>query len=275
MNCSTLAAQQRAAEEALGVSEHELQRIKQKGCFTTSQDRAIMRNPDYRALPYPALANPILSLELDPNNKYSAINQAEGFISPFIDGVTNQAVQVRPTVPGTSMAGTGDLAAMAGAYLDSEQTQKNDVYRRIADSIRGAPANVSESGPTRQVRSEAELQQLEREEATAERYVPIESAAQVTATGLYGSSNDPARGVLSPPTRSKRPSFLQACKLHCRAALYDLMHYDVLLPERLAEAGFQTRLGYVATREGRGPYLLTVLVAAMLLLYVSCLLVRR
>ena len=275
MNCSTLAAQQRAAQEALGVSEHELQRIKQRGCFTTSQDRAIMRNPDYRALPYPALANPILSLEFDPNNKYSAINQAEGFVSPFVDGVTNQAVQVRPAVPGTSMAGTGDLAAMAGAYLDSEQTQQSDVYRRIADSIRGAPSNVSESGPTRQGLSEAELHQLARDRTTAERYEPVQTAAQVTAAGLYGSANEPARDALSPPPRSKRPPFLEACKLHCRAALYDLMHYDALLPERLTEAGCKTRLGYVATREGRGPYLLTVLVVAMLLLYVSYLLARR
>jgi hypothetical protein len=277
MNCSTLAAQQKAAQEALGVSEHELQRIKQQGCFTTSQDRAIMRNPDYRALPYPALANPILSLEFDPNSKYSAINQAEGFVSPFIDGVTNQTVEVRPTVPGASMAGTGDLAAIAGAYLDSETTQQKDVYRRIADSIRGAGPRESESSPTRQGLSEAALHQLAIEETTVERYEPIQSAAQVTAKGLYGSSGPhqaAARTDLPAPGPAQQRSFLQACKHHCRAALYDLMHYDALLPQLLEAEGCRTKLGYLATREGRGPYLLTVLVTALLLLYLCWLLFR-
>ncbi|NDE02443.1 MAG: hypothetical protein EBZ91_12000 [Gammaproteobacteria bacterium] len=277
MNCSTLAAQQKAAQEALGVSEHELQRIKQQGCFTTSQDRAIMRSPDYRALPYPALANPILSLEFDPNNKYSAINQAEGFVSPFIDGVTNQKVEARPTVPGASMAGTGDLAALAGVYLDSETTQQSDVYRRIADSIRGAGARESESSPTRQGLSEAALRQLAVEETTAERYEPVQSAAQVTAKGLYGSGEPrapPQQELWPPPPAHPHRSFLQACRHHCRAALYDLMHYEALLPARLAAEGCRTKLGYVATREGRGPYLLTVLVVALLLLYLCWLLFR-
>lgn len=284
MKCSTLAAQQKAAQEALGVSEHELQRIKQQGCFTTSQDRAIMRNPDYRALPYPALANPILSLEFDPNNKYSAINQAEGFVSPFIDGVTNQVVQARPTVPGMSMAGTGDLAAIAGAYLDSDKAQASSVYARIADSIRGAGARESESSPTRQGLSEAALHQLAVDETTAERYEPIVSAGQVTAAGLYGSSvQQPAAGqpqVVPQQAIQRRgppsgPTFAQACARHCRGMLYDLMHFDALKQEQLSAHGCATRVGYVVARDGRLPYLLSTLLAVLLVLYVSWLLLKR
>lgn len=284
MKCSTLAAQQKAAQEALGVSEHELQRIKQQGCFTTSQDRAIMRNPDYRALPYPALANPILSLEFDPNNKYSAINQAEGFVSPFIDGVTNQVVQARPTVPGMSMAGTGDLAAIAGAYLDSEKAQTSSVYARIADSIRGAGARESESSPTRQGLSEAALHQLAVDETTAERYEPIVSAGQVTAAGLYGSSGQQpgAEELRAMPQQAVQPrappsglTFPQACARHCRGMLYDLMHIDALKQDQLAAHGCTTRVGYVVARDGRLPYLLSTLLAVLLVLYVSWLLLKR
>jgi hypothetical protein len=265
MHCSTAAGQQRAAQDALSVSEHELQRIKQQGCFTTAQDRAIMRNPDYRALPYHALANPILALEFDTNNKYTAINQAEGFTSPFVDGVTNQVVQVRPTVPGLSMAGTGDLAAISGALLSSDEDDKRQIYRRIADSIRGAPPKVSEESPTRQGASEAALKEMAVRESLAAQMQPITDAADVTAQAIYGQR--------APDLQ--KSGLLEQCKQRCRAALYDLMHYDSILEEQLHEAKCSSRLGYALTREGRLPYLLLVLTGFFLFLYVAFLLMRR
>lgn len=268
MHCSTAAGQQRAAQEALSVSEHELQRIKQQGCFTTAQDRAIMRNPDYRALPYPALANPILALEYDTNNRYTAINQAEGFTSPFVDGVTNQAVQVRPAVPGLSMAGTGDLAAISGALLGSDEDDKQQIYRRIADSIRGAPPKASEESPTRQGASEAALRELAVRASLEAQRQPLADAAEVTAQAIYGASAAPAP---QPPTGG----LLDQCKLQCRAALYDFMHYDAIRPEQLEDAGCRTRFGYVVTREGRLPYLLLTLTTGCLVLYIFYLLLRR
>lgn len=275
MNCNILAGEQKAASDALSVSEYELQRIKQQGCFTSSQDRAIMRNPDYRALPYPQLANPILSLEFDPNSKYSAINQAEGFVSPFVDTVTNQVVQARPTVPGSSMAGTGDLAAIAGAYLESApplQASSSSVYARIADSIRGAPPRESESSQTRQGLSEAELHQLVEEETTAARYEPVQSAAQVTVGTLYGGAAGPAAGsagssVPRPLLPESAPGFLAKCQLHCKGLLYDLMHYDKLSPELLAEEACSSKMGYALTRQGRLPYLLTTLLIFLCVFY--------
>lgn len=282
MNCNLLAGEQKAANDALSVSEYELQRIKQQGCFTSSQDRAIMRNPDYRALPYPQLANPILSLEFDPNSKFSAINQAEGFVSPFIDAVTNQVVQARPTVPGSSMAGTGDLAAIAGAYLESTppQTSSSSVYARIADSIRGAPPRESESSPTRQGLSEAELHRLVEEETTAARYEPVQSAAQVTVGSLYGGAARDAVGTSAPVQRTlpeagqrflapaRGPGFLAKCQLHCKGLLYDLMHYDKLSPDLLAEEACSSKMGYVLARQGRLPYLLTMLLVFLCVFYV-------
>ena len=281
MNCNILAGEQKAASDALSVSEYELQRIKQQGCFTSSQDRAIMRNPDYRALPYPQLANPILSLVFDPNSKYSAINQAEGFVSPFVDTVTNQVVQARPTVPGSSMAGTGDLAAIAGAYLESTPPQaSSSVYARIADSIRGAPPRESESSPTRQGLSEAELHQLVEEETTAARYEPVQSAAQVTVGSLYGGAARAAAATSASVPRTlpeggqrllapiRGPGFLAKCQLHCKGLLYDLMHYDKLSPDLLAEEACSSKMGYALTRQGRLPYLLTMLLVFLCVFYV-------
>ena len=249
MHCSTAAAQQRAAQEALSVTEQELQRIKQQGCFTTAQDRAIMRNPDYRALPYPALANPILALEFDTNNKYTAINQAEGFTSPFVDGVTNQVVQARP------------------ALLNSDEDDKQQIYRRIANSIRGAPPKVSEESPTRQGASEAALKEMAVQESLAAQLRPITDAADVSAQAIYGQS--------APDSQKRSGSLIEQCKQQCRAALYDIMHYDAILKEQLEEAKCKTRLGYVLSRDGRMPYLLLALTAFFLLLYVAFLLVRR
>lgn len=271
MNCSTAAGQQKAAQEALGVSENELQRIKQQGCFTTAQDRAVMRNPDYRALPYPALANPILSLEYDTNNKYTAINQAEGFTSPFIDGVTNQRVQVTPTVPGLSMAGTGDLAAIAGAFLSSDQEDKAAIYARIADSIRGAPAKTSEASPTRQAVDEVALRQLAAEESSVAQLQPISSISQVTAQKIYGGA--PAKTSTAEATDHQ--DFFKRCKTQCRAALYDAMHYDAIVQDQLEGAKCRSRLGYIVTREGRLPYLLFVMTMLLLAAYVGVLLFRR
>lgn len=267
MHCSTAAGQQRAAQEALSISEHELQRIKQQGCFTTAQDRAIMRNPDYRALPYPALANPILALEFDTNNKYTAINQAEGFTSPFIDGVTNQVVQARPAVPGLSMAGTGDLAAISGALLSSDEDDKQQIYKRIANSIRGAPSKVSEASPTRQGASEAALKEMAIRESLEAQMQPISNAAEVTAQSIYGQrAPQPPKAV---------GGLLEQCKSQCRAALYDFMHYDAIVTEQLEEAKCRTRMGYVLTRDGRLPYIMLTLTAFCLALYLAFLLLRR
>jgi len=272
MHCDAAAGEQIAAREALSISEHELQRIKQKGCFTTAQDRAIMRNPDYRALPYPALSNPILSLEFDTNNKYTAINQAEGFTSPFIDGITNQRVEVSPTVPGLSMAGTGDLAAIAGTLLGSDKEQKTAIYSRIANSIRGAPAKFSEESQTRQGADEMALRQLAMEESSVAQLQPISSASQITAKGLYGESQPQSQASTA---LAQSSDFFERCKLQCRAALYDVMHFDEIAQGQLDAARCRSRLGYIATREGRLPYLLLVATATLLALYLFVLLIRR
>jgi hypothetical protein len=269
MNCSIAAGEQQAAKQALSVSEQELQRIKQMGCFTTQRDRAIMRNPDYRALPYPALSNPILSLEYDPNNKYTAAAQAEGFTSPFVDAVTNQRVQARPTVPGMSMAGTGDLAAIAGAYLEPEEEQKSRIYRRIADSIRGAPAKVSEESQTRQGVDEASLRELAMRQAQLAEMQPLTGASQVTAQMLYGGSQTGGAADAADA------DFFSRCKLHCRAALYDLMHLDGIVEQQLREEGFRHRVGFVTMRDGRLPYLLFVLSMLFLVMYVLGLMMSR
>ena len=259
MQCSVAAGQQKAAEQALSISERELQRIKQQGCGTTRQDRSIMRLPDLRALPYPALADPILALEYDPNNKFTAVNQSQGFTQPFVDAVTAQDVVVRPTVPGSSMAGVGDLAAISGALLDQEDTVKENVYNRIATSIRGAPLKVSESSQTRQGQDEAAARELATALSAAELLVPIANESQVTAELLYGAGK-----------QQEQQPFLQACRDHCRGALYDAMHFDSLAGETTC-----LKLRHIACRDGRLPHLLFVITLLCALAYFLAVLLRR
>ena len=253
MQCNVAAGEQKAAMEALSVSERALQRIKQQGCSTTQQDRSIMRQPDYRALPYPQFSDPIVELEYDTNNRYTAANQSAGYIHPFVDEVTAQNVVARPAVPGLSMAGTGDLASIAGSLF----SQETDVsaYRRIADSIRGAPLKMSESSPTRQNLAQ------QRETASLEPHFvadnPITTPRQVTAQLLYGDSGGKPEG------------FPERCRRHARAALYDLLHYGDISEEHVRAAGCSHRAGYVLSRGGRMPY---VLFLVTLLFFAVCLL---
>jgi hypothetical protein len=244
MPCNIAAGEQMAAKHALSVSEKQLQLVKQQGCTTTQQDRSIMRLPDLRALPYPAFSDPIVELEFDTNNKYTAANQSEGFVHPFIDDVTAQDVIARPTVPSTGMAGTGDLAAIAGSMFAEEPDSR--LYQRIADGIRGGQPRVSESSQTRQ----APPPRAELEPHFAPNS-PISTPQQVTAKLLYGSGR-----------------FVDRCGGHLRGALYDAMHYDAITPEMLREAGCRHRMGYLASREGRLPYLLFLLTALLLVLVV-------
>ena len=266
MNCSVGAAEQKAAQLALSVAEGELQRIKQRGCFTSSRDQAIMRNPDYRALPYPALANPIVALEFDTNNKYTAAAQSEGFTSPFVDEVTNQSVQARPTTPGMTMAGTGDLSAMAAAYLEPEAEQKQRIYSRIADSIRGSTAKLSEASQTRGggFGESGGARATEAAQTAANRTHPVTEASQVTSQMLYGAA-----------TTTTEVNFFERCKRQCRGALYDLMHFEAIDRARLEEANCRSKLGYVTTREGRLPYLLLAFTSLLLVAYLGLLLFRR
>lgn len=261
--CSTNAGEQRAANLALSVSERELQYVKQFGCGTTQQDRSIMRNPDYRALPYPQLADPLPALEYDTNNKYTAALQSDGFVHPFVDEVTAQSVRPRPTVPGTTMSGVGDLAAITGAYLGDDDDSSRSFYQKIADGIRGGPARVSETPPTRQgfVQDFAAEQRGE----TSPPNLPIFSEAQVTRQMLYGDG----------PKKTAAESFLQRGRQHCRATLYDLMHYDAITDDLLRAERCSSKLGYIVSRQGRLPYLLFVLTLVLLLAFFCLVLWRR
>lgn len=215
-----------------------------------------MRQPDYRALPYAKFSNPKVELEYDVNNRYTAANQSQGYIHPFVDEVTAQSVAVRPAVPGLSMAGTGDLASIASSLFSPDSD--TGAYQRIADSIRGGPVRMSESSPTRQ--------QLTEVTATAElqpRFVPdnpILTPQRVSTQLIYGdASRSGSRGASSFPER---------CRTHFKGALYDLMHFEDITERQLEAAQCSHRLGFVATREGRLPYLaflLAVLLAGVII----------
>ena len=266
MQCNVAAGQQKAADMALSVSERELQRVKQQGCATTQQDRNIMRAPDYRALMYPQLSDPLPALEYDINNRYTAASQSDGFVHPFVDEPTSQLVQPRPTVPGTTMSGVGDLAAIAGAYLGNEEDQKISIYQRIANGIRGGPARTSESQPTRQGFVQDYV--AEQHGKTVPSNLPVFSEAQVTKQMLYGSSRDSAKSRL-------RRGFVANCQNHCRGTLYDLMHYEAIMPQMMQNENCSSKLGYITMRDGRLPYLLFVLTLFVIAAYIMLNVLRR
>jgi hypothetical protein len=237
--------------QALSVSENALQRIKQQGCGNTSQrDSQVMRAANYRALRYPQLSDPIVELEFDVNNRYSAVNASLGFVHPFVDEVTAQDVIARPTVPGMSMAGVGDLAAISGTMFSEEPDGR--LYQRIADGIRGGPLKVSESSPTRQdLADERSVAALEPRNIPNG---PITTPQQVTAQLLYGEG----RG------KETEMGFPERCRMHAKGALYDMLHYGDIQDEQLRAAGCESRPWYVASRGGRLPYVLFVFTLILL-----------
>jgi hypothetical protein len=237
MNCNVAQAEQDAAREALSVSESELQRIKQRGCSVSQRDAVIMRNPDYKALPYPILHRAQFEEE-DVNNKYLAEAQARGFVSPFVDEATNDKVEAYPAVPGLSMAGTGDLQAMASAYLASNDDDLRRIYTNLANL--------------------ADTTDLSREPRR-----PRESLEKEIREDLYGSARTTSRPSERCPVNLR--GIATRCREKARGALYDLMHFDAISPEQTT--GYSCKLAYVISREGRLPYLLFALTCLAFVAY--------
>ena len=150
MECSTRNGQAIAAADVLSVSEVDLQRIKQRGCGATKQDRSLMRLPDLKALTQPIPQSVPIEVSAGANNMFlgrQSVN-AEGFVPPFVNApqeegqtpanyiqTVNTVSAGNSAVPGLEFSGTGEIAQLNKVMFGSPPV----VYKQMAASIQGEP----------------------------------------------------------------------------------------------------------------------------------------
>lgn len=269
MICDAARGELEAAREALAVSERELQRVKQKGCeIATQSDRRVFQVPNYKALPWPVVTGPDITLEYDANNKNlgrASINAVE-FAEPFTagSGSLERATIHKPAynAPGTDFAGSSNLIATERAsFVDSELPQP-PLYQKLASSIRmdfeGIVPPGSETAPAAMAQS-----QLGTTLGTLE---PRIDAPRMPArnASIYGDK-------LQPTGKSFGIRLARAV----RGALYDCLHLSDITNEHLYASNCSSKLEYVTSRDGRGPYLAFVAIAAALVAFLIYQLIFR
>lgn len=269
MICNAARGELEAAREALAVSERELQRVKQKGCeVATQSDRRVFQVPNYKALPWPVVTGPDITLEHDPNNKdlgRASINAVE-FAEPFTGGAgsLDRGMLHKPAynAPGTDFAGSSNLIATEQASFVGSELPQPPLYQQLASSIRmdlhGIVPPGSETAPAAMAQS-----QLGTTLGTLE---PRVDAPRRTAqnASVYGAS-------LQPTAKSFGLRLSQAM----RGALYDCLHLSDITDAHLYASNCSSKLTYVINRDGRGPYLAIVAVAAALVAFLLCQLLFR
>lgn len=224
-----------AAAQALSVSEAELQRVKARGCAASVRDRNVMRLPNLKAIAYPVNTQaPVeLSIEDKANDKLLGRSslRADGFVPPFSNETSSMESH---GVPGLDFAGSGDLLALNQNTFNNSKV----LYKEIAANISGQSLEqFVEATPT-----QAQDPETPYGRAGIVPNNSIEQGKQLQQR-LYGAA---------------QPSFADQTKTALRGVCYDLLHLD---EARRAHGNAW------CTREGRGPYLLFVVVCLLLVLW--------
>lgn len=271
MHCSDARGEQYAAQEALAVSEQQLQRVKQKGCEVASaSDRAVFTLPNYKALPWPVVSGPDITLEFDSNNMHlgrESINAAE-FTEPFVGGpALNRSIHKPAYGPtGTSLAGSGNLLATEAVSFSGSEPPEPALYQQLAASIK---MNLDEQPAVAFAQTApASLSQQKLgtplETTMAAAGTPLATSQQVSLpsgknASIYGSSSATAS------------SSMMSERLHTalKGAVYDLAHYGDITQEHLDKERCSCKLSYVFTRDGRGPFLSVVCLSVLLLIAIA------
>jgi hypothetical protein len=272
MICNAARGELEAAREVLAISERELQRVKQKGCeVATSSDRRVFQVPNYKALPWPVVTGPDITLEHDPNNKdlgRASINAAE-FAEPFVGGSGSlDRVLHKPAynAPGTDFAGSANLVATEKASFVGSELPQPPLYQQLASQIRmdlhGAVPPGRETAPAAMAQSQlgTTLGTLEPEQVEATR--PLGRNV-----GIYGSS--------ATSTLIQTPPFGARLSRAVKGAIYDCLHLDDITEAHLSAVGCSSKVTYVGLRDGRGPYLALLVLAAALVAVLLCRLLFR
>ena len=260
MTCETRDVEIRAAAEILTIAERELQRIKHRGYSATKQNRDILRLPDLKALAYPEHTNVPVEVSVSTSDKFSGTS-ASGFTPPFADSarsdddnaipanyaqLTNAASKGSHAIPGLEFAGSGDISQLNKVTFNDPPV----LYKQIAASILGeAPCNA-EAAPSPPVFIGEET--------------PEESSGLASQPNLYGAG----------PAATGGGSFPALCLASVRGAFYDWLHFEDATKAYSSRNGDAASWLTIASRDGRGPYLLFALVLASLVLLVVIALLR-
>lgn len=279
IHCSVARGELEAAREVLAVSERELQRVKQKGCeIATLSDRRVYQVPNYKALPWPVVTGPDITLENDANNKdlgRASVNAAE-FAEPFVGGTNAMDLRNAPhkpayNTPGTDFAGSANLIATEQASFVNSELPEPPLYQQLASSIRmnwdGLTPPGDETAPAAMAQSElgTPLPRLE---------PPGELAQQLPAQALLYGAPSAVDHSSSPPSLSPK-SFFFRLALAAKGAAYDLLHFEKIDKTHLYAAACSSRATYVLFRDGRGPYIAFLVLSAALVAFLLCRLCLR
>jgi hypothetical protein len=270
MKCNAERGEREAAREALAVSERSLQRVKQKGCdVATRSDRRVFQVPDYKALPWPIVSGPDITLEHAPNNMdlgRASVNAAE-FAEPFVNtsaGSTRVLTKPALGAPGTDFAGSSDLIATEEASFVSSELPKPAAYQQLASAVRMdfagviPPGSVTAPAALAQSRLGTTLGTLEPEAPAA---APLGRNASV-----YGAAASDERRV---------ETFVQKLTRSGKGALYDALHYADIDGSHMNAGGYTDRVSYIIFRDGRCPYLVFILFAFLLVIFATIWITKR
>lgn len=269
MHCSDARGIQYAAREALAVSEQQLQRVKQKGCEVASaSDRGVYTLPNYKALPWPVVTGPDITLEYDPNNMdlgRSSVNAAE-FTEPFIGGPLPDRPISRPAYgpSGTAFAGSGNLLATEAASFAGSELPQPPLYQQLASSIKmnydNQPlASFAQTAPA-SLSQQTLGSPLETMMPASGTPLPIGAAAE--SLHLPAGKNASVYGSAS----NNSPSVFDRIAQALKGMAYDVVYFNNIQQEHLDREASSCKMSYVLTRDGRLPYLCVVFFTFLFLL---------
>jgi hypothetical protein len=268
---NTQRGEREAAREVLAVSERSLQNFRQKGSATvaSNSDRSVFQVPDYKALPWPVVSGPDITLEHDVNNKYlgrASIGAAD-FAEPFTGaGASGRQDLTKPAFgsPGLEFSGSANLQETEKVSFVGSEAPRPALYQQLASSIKMDFEGITPAGSATALGSMAQSY-LGSSLGSPEPQQPRPLARNV---GVYG---DEARK--QPRSRIEEDLMMQrpARPLHHRllralqGCLYDSLHYSEITDVHLKTAGCKSKVVYVFLRDGRGPYLLLLMLLLILI----------
>jgi hypothetical protein len=290
MACAVARGKQEAARENLAISERELQRVQQQGFgVATPSDRLVMRTPDFRALPWPLLTGPGVTLVTDPNNKYGGRESihAQDFTAPYDEaggGLEGRKITMPAyAAPELGFAASSDLAQVDAVSFQGATPPLPSVYQKLAvEAVTTGMVNVPDARRGMElaafspnvmpgqgaVGSRGSPVAFDGEELRAG--AGVQTLAETLAREALAPDVGPVYGGPSPASRrcaAAPPSLRRGVRLASLGALYDLCHYKDITDELLRAEGCGGRLEYIFTRQGRGPPLLFLLVLCVLLFF--------
>jgi hypothetical protein len=306
-DCKIQRGEREAAREVLAISEKNLQRYRQKGSeVASSNDRRVFKVPNYRAMPWPVVTGPDITLEFDPNNKdlgRASIGAAE-FDEPFSNAGSSGRDIKKPSFgsPGIAFAGTSNLQAMEKSSFVGSQ-EDIPLYQQLASSIKMDFESIAQPGDITGSQSMAQnylgsslgssignLEADPDDTRPAAHNVGIyggslhegSAGGQGAHTGhaghaghtghakqennLYGSSEKYHRDPAI--ERPQRPLNERLVRA-VQGAIYDFLHYSEISEEHLKNSDCTSKIVYIFFRDNRGPYLGLICLAGVVALLLS------